>query len=145
MLKNRNYSLQELKNSLQKEGINTIVRNNDEGLVYGLTYVDNKTKCVFNGSDLGKAYSAKGIQERCVQNEQLRQDESQKHQQPTKHNGHQNSSANKEQTLIIGLITPPSIGNAVEEMLQPTETKSYVPHQLKKTRKKKRKKIYNNQ
>ena len=31
---------------------------------YGITYVDLKTKCVFNGSDVGKEYSAKGILER---------------------------------------------------------------------------------
>ena len=29
--------------------------------VYGITYVDHQTKTVFNGSDLGKAYSAKSI------------------------------------------------------------------------------------
>jgi hypothetical protein len=33
-------------------------------LVYGITYVDHKTKTVFNGSDLGKEYSAKAIVER---------------------------------------------------------------------------------
>jgi hypothetical protein len=34
------------------------------GEVHGVTFVDNETKCVFNGSDLGKEYSAKGIAER---------------------------------------------------------------------------------
>jgi hypothetical protein len=28
--------------------------------------VDFKTKCVFNGSDLGKEFSAKGLMERCT-------------------------------------------------------------------------------
>lgn len=45
-----------------------MLRQNNEGIIYGLTYVDHKTKCVFNGSDLGKQYSANGIQERCNQN-----------------------------------------------------------------------------
>jgi hypothetical protein len=40
-------------------------------MIYGLTYVDHKTKCVFNGSDLGKHYSAKGLQERCRPNESV--------------------------------------------------------------------------
>ncbi len=35
-----------------------------EGPIYGITYVDFKTKCVFNGSDLGKEYGAKAILER---------------------------------------------------------------------------------
>ena len=104
LLKNKNYSVQDLIKSLQKEGINTVVRKNDEGVLYGLTYVDNKTKCVFNGSDLGKPYSAKGIQERCGQNEQLRQDESQKQQQPANDNGYQKHSPDKAQTPSKNLL-----------------------------------------
>ena len=50
--------------SLNKEGIHVLFRQNDEGRVYGVTFVDNKTKVVFNGSDLGKAYGAKAIVER---------------------------------------------------------------------------------
>ena len=144
LLKNKNYSVQDLIKSLQKEGINTVVRKNEEGVLFGLTYVDNKTKCVFNGSDLGKPYSAKGIQERCIQNEQLRQDESQKHQQPTNNGEYQKHSSDKTQTPFTDLIPITNIGNAVEELLQPIEANSYVPHQLKKTKKKKRKKLYNN-
>ncbi|PXY40593.1 relaxase [Flavobacterium cheongpyeongense] len=59
-------SLTELVQLLQKEGINTVFRKNAEGLLYGITYVDHTTKCVFNGSTLGKQYSAKAIQERCT-------------------------------------------------------------------------------
>lgn len=36
-----------------------------DGIIYGLTYVDHRTACVFNGSTLGKPYSAKGVLERC--------------------------------------------------------------------------------
>lgn len=50
--------------SLQKAGISTVIRSNEEGRIYGWTYIDHQTKCVFNGSELGKAYSAKGILER---------------------------------------------------------------------------------
>ncbi|MCC9066021.1 relaxase/mobilization nuclease domain-containing protein [Flavobacterium aquidurense] len=59
-------SLAELVQVLQKDGINTVFRKNAEGLLYGITYVDHTTKCVFNGSTLGKQYSAKAIQERCA-------------------------------------------------------------------------------
>jgi hypothetical protein len=50
--------------SLSKEGIYVLFRQNDEGRIYGLTFVDNKTKVVFNGSDLGKPYGAKALTER---------------------------------------------------------------------------------
>jgi len=50
--------------SLSKEGIFVLFRQNDEGRIYGITFVDNKTKVVFNGSDLGKAYGAKALTDR---------------------------------------------------------------------------------
>lgn len=50
--------------ALSKEGIHVVFRQNDEGRIYGITFVDNKTKAVFNGSSLGKSYGAKAITER---------------------------------------------------------------------------------
>src|SRR5260221_2736523 len=50
--------------ALSAESIYVLFRQNDEGRIYGITFVDNKTKVVFNGSDLGKAYSAKAITDR---------------------------------------------------------------------------------
>lgn len=46
---------------LAKQGIHTVFRQNEQGTIYGITYVDNTRKTVFNGSDLGKEYSAKAI------------------------------------------------------------------------------------
>ncbi len=53
--------LNEFTQRLKAEGIQAVIRQNAEGFVYGLTYVDFRTKCVFNGSAIGKGYSAKGI------------------------------------------------------------------------------------
>ncbi|NOT77005.1 MAG: relaxase/mobilization nuclease domain-containing protein [Cyclobacteriaceae bacterium] len=50
--------------ALQKQNIYTLFRENDEGRIYGVTFVDNETKAVFNGSDLGKPYAAKALTER---------------------------------------------------------------------------------
>ena len=64
MLKSkRPKSLQELKALLHREGIRLIPRLNKDGIIYGITYVDLKTKCVFNGSALGKQFSAKALLE----------------------------------------------------------------------------------
>lgn len=43
---------------LNEDGIQVIFRQNDEGRLYGITFVDHGSKSVFNGSDLGKNYSA---------------------------------------------------------------------------------------
>lgn len=55
--------LKGLQEGLKPEGIALVLRMSKTGPVYGLTYVDHRTKSVFNGSDLGKAYSAKAVQE----------------------------------------------------------------------------------
>jgi hypothetical protein len=44
--------------ALREKGIQVILRQNDEGRIYGITFIDQRNKAVFNGSDLGKAYSA---------------------------------------------------------------------------------------
>jgi hypothetical protein len=56
---------------LQKQNINILFRQNEQGFTYGITYIDNKNKTVFNGSDLGKSYSAKAITERLATTDKL--------------------------------------------------------------------------
>ncbi|SHL79051.1 conjugal transfer protein MobB [Chryseobacterium polytrichastri] len=46
------------KKQLQEQGINTVVRRNSEGRIYGVTFVDHNSKTVWNGSRLGKELSA---------------------------------------------------------------------------------------
>ncbi|NWL03604.1 relaxase [Flavobacterium collinsii] len=62
------FSPEKLSKVLQKESIHMILRKSIEGQLYGITYVDHKTRSVFNGSSLGKEFSAKGIQENCAIN-----------------------------------------------------------------------------
>ncbi|RYZ63114.1 MAG: relaxase [Chitinophagaceae bacterium] len=49
---------------LKEEKVSTDLRTNAQGFVYGITFIDHRTGCVFNGSDLGKGYSAAGLQQR---------------------------------------------------------------------------------
>jgi len=62
----RDKSLDGLVAALKKQGVDTVVRRNEQDLIYGITYVDHQSKCVFNGSNLGKAYSANAIREHCL-------------------------------------------------------------------------------
>jgi hypothetical protein len=50
-----------LSKLLLQQNINLVLRKNAEGRIFGITLVDNKNKVVFNGSDLGKSYSAQAI------------------------------------------------------------------------------------
>lgn len=55
-------SIKNLVTALQQNQIYTVLRKNPEGRLYGITFVDNQNKVVFNGSDLGKGYSAAALQ-----------------------------------------------------------------------------------
>lgn len=41
-----------------EQGINTVVRRNDEARIYGMTFIDHESRTVWNGSALGKNLSA---------------------------------------------------------------------------------------
>jgi hypothetical protein len=60
--------LASLQATLKKEGIDMVIRQNADMVIYGITYVDHRynQKVVFNGRDVGKAYGAKAILERCA-------------------------------------------------------------------------------
>jgi hypothetical protein len=49
---------------LKKQKIAVTFRQNEQGFIYGATFIDHRSKSVFNGSDLGKAYSARALTER---------------------------------------------------------------------------------
>lgn len=49
---------------LHGQGIIVTFRTNAEGRTYGITFIDNKNKTVFNGSALGKPYSVGAILDR---------------------------------------------------------------------------------
>lgn len=43
---------------LAKNGIGVLFRENEQGRIYGATFIDHEQKAVFNGSQLGKEFSA---------------------------------------------------------------------------------------
>ncbi|KKO89141.1 relaxase [Sphingobacterium sp. Ag1] len=55
---NLTFDEKDFKDYLTQHGINTIMRRNEQGRLYGITFVDHNTRNVFNGSHLGKQFSA---------------------------------------------------------------------------------------
>ena len=47
-----------LKKQLLEQGTATVIRKNDDGRIYGITFIDHNSKSVWNGSQLGKEFSA---------------------------------------------------------------------------------------
>jgi len=88
------------------------LRQNAQGVLYGITYIDHRNQCVFNGSDIGKEYSAKAIQERC-----LRQVEQPEQTVKPKQNLQQESRYQtiKEKSKILDKNTTPKSSNLEDD------------------------------
>ncbi|WP_454880780.1 conjugal transfer protein MobB [Sphingobacterium detergens] len=53
----------DFNNFLIRKGINVVLRRNEDGRLFGITFIDHNTKQVLNGSQLGKNFSANAFQE----------------------------------------------------------------------------------
>jgi hypothetical protein len=120
------------KEALAKEKISLVIRQNEDGIIYGLTYIDHNTKCVFNGSDIGKDYSAKRILEKCGTAPIVTINEkAEKHK------------VKPAETILPGQQTH-NDGSSVfptplEIIVTPIEQNYYLPWELRKQKRKKRK------
>lgn len=137
-------TLLELIKALEKQGIHMALRTNETGMVYGITYVDHQTKSVFNGSALGKQYSAKAIQERCIYEPDLLPHPAQKpiglQPQATASAAETKTHQNEPQVAAISKGTE----TILDALMQPEQAPDYVPGQLKKNKKKRKRKNQNN-
>ena len=131
--------------ALEKESISVVLRQNKDGLIYGITYVDQKTKCVFNGSDLGKEFSAKAILEKC------------NHQNISigvAHDGNKIKTASKKDANILSMnleekkssghetLTYSSIKSAIgQNIIGSPQASEFIPVDLKFKKKRKKKRI----
>jgi len=136
-LRQPDQSLGNLTITLDKQGINTVLRQNEQGFIYGITYVDHQTKCIFNGSVLGKQYSAKRMLDRCgLASEQLT-----RKQEFVIQSNSQNPAVSAGSEFDSHVSKKEGMG-ILETLLKPEYTSAYVPNQLtKKGRKKKKKRI----
>ena len=72
----------EFEKRLAEQGVKIIYRQSEDGRVYGATFTDHEHKAVFNGSDLGKAYSGKTLTEGFAKTKTEEQASKQQFKQP---------------------------------------------------------------
>ena len=48
----------ELRQKLEEQGLRVVIRKNESGRIYGITFIDDKAGIALNGSRLGKGYAA---------------------------------------------------------------------------------------
>ena len=122
---------------MQDEKIQTVLRQNPQGTIYGITFIDYRTKSVFNGSDLGKQYSVGALQQKIAGGPPMdKQQENQQTQVFDKVSRNKGLAIEKEE--IFGKEID---GNELWQQLMQDEKKSnYLQYELlQKKRKKKRK------
>ena len=49
---------EELRQRLEEQGLRAVIRKNESGRIYGITFIDDKVGVALNGSRLGKGYAA---------------------------------------------------------------------------------------
>ncbi|MES2006284.1 MAG: relaxase/mobilization nuclease domain-containing protein [Bacteroidota bacterium] len=113
-------TLQKLIEDLQTKSIQTVLRQNAEGRIYGITFIDHKNRSVFNGSEIGKEYSIAGL------TKFLKENSAQVLGHEQLHHDHKQSQGNS------------ILGEAIDDLFHAERSSSFLPHQLKKKRKKKR-------
>ncbi|SFU20112.1 Relaxase/Mobilisation nuclease domain-containing protein [Algoriphagus locisalis] len=121
-------SLEEFTSKLRIEGIKPLVRFSEEGRLYGVTYIDNVNRCVFNGSALGKELAANALSVR-FSKEYILSDPSEREQevkQEIKITGQETEQGTRIPSLEISLTS-----------YQPEDP---TPYELRQKKKKKRRK-----
>lgn len=124
--------------ALQKEKIQSILRQNKDGLIYGITFIDYRTRSVFNGSDLGKEYSVGGIQNKIGEKENKSVE--------TSHNKDNTPKTNQpvERSPIVAKEIQPEQDANKEDLLQQLttteKTSNRLPFELVRKKKKKKNK-----
>ena len=130
-------SMKELMEHLKQKSIYTLLRQNAEGRLYGITFVDNQNKVVFNGSDLGKGYSATALQNRLAAGTEksLRNDETK--------GGSSGGSIQKEMTQQKlhdkSIPTTTKTESLLDVLLSTKEQYDNIPNSLLKKKRKKKK------
>jgi hypothetical protein len=141
----RALSLNALIIALQKEGVDIVLRQNNEGVIYGVTYVDHRSRSVFNGSALGKTYSAKAILERCsgIGADERKRKIGEGEKIPlggTGQDGQYRRDGTVKQPVDSRYIggQVPDIKGLTDALLQPEDQSERMDWELKNTRKKKK-------
>lgn len=119
--------------ALKKEGVQAVLRENKQGQVFGITFIDFRTKAVFNGSDIGKAYSIAGIRA-SLESGQQGLGKVQKSTPETVQSKEFGES--KEPSQTTG--SQPSQDGLLKELLEHEKNLNRLPGELLKKKKKKR-------
>ena len=128
-------TLATLMAELKKLGVDTVLRENEQGRIYGFTFVDHRTKYVFNGRELGPEYGANALLKRFppedISQRQLAAERNRLSFPPPPHNWHPPFRNEEWQNNSGGF-------SLLGELMQPEYTNEQLPWYLRIRGRKKR-------
>lgn len=135
-------TMKELMEHLKQKNIYTLLRQNAEGRLYGITFVDNQNKVVFNGSDLGKGFSAAALQSRLgnIKESIVKHDET----KSGRSSGSVQKEINHQKSQGKSISTFSKIETPLDVLLSTKEQYDNVQGSLMKKKRKKKKRNNNN-
>ena len=126
--------------ALRQKQIYTVLRQNAEGRLYGITFVDNQNKVVFNGSDLGKGYSAAALQSRLGSGEK---DVSATHEKKSGDTSNSNRDKIQQKQFDKSNDLPAKNESILETLMSAKEQYDNVPNSLLQKKRKKKRRNHN--
>ena len=132
----------EFRAALQKKGIDLVLRRNDEGRIFGATFIDHNERAVLNGSRLGKEFSANVLNERFA--DDSRREDLQTQQPKQSDNLRQTDKSITDKQPQAGHSTVDDAAGSLLSVLTP-ETQGQDNNQPTIKRKKKKKRRYGRQ
>lgn len=135
-------TMMELMEHLNQKNIYTLLRQNAEGRLYGITFVDNQNKVVFNGSDLGKGYSASALQSRLgnADKNTMKQEETKSDSSSGSAQKHLTQQKLQDKAITVS----PKTESPLDVLLSTKEQYDNVPESLMKKKRRKKKRNNNN-
>ena len=132
----------EFREALQKKGIDLVLRRNDEGRIFGATFIDHNERAVLNGSRLGKEFAANVLNERFADNSP--REDLQTQQPKQSDNLRQTDKAITDKQSQVGHSTVDDAAGSLLSVLTP-EQQGQDNNQPTIKRKKKKKRRYGRQ
>jgi len=120
----------EFEKALKKQDMSVLFRTNDDGRIYGATFIDHEQRCVFNGSRLGKEFSANVFNEKFSLNHDLQDyhDLKDNHDNLVNHENHCSDIGG-----LFDLFTPDIEKNTVDDI----EEQAFIRRLKKKQKQRK--------
>lgn len=109
-----NPSRKQFEKELAGHGISVVFRTNDDKRIYGVTFIDHESKAVFNGSRLGKEFSANAFHELFNGNNNKQNKEEWKHEKSFDTNYLQEQESALE--AVAGIFSMEQHGDNYEEI-----------------------------